>query len=42
MDINQIIDEKYKKIAQVVEEHGGRMYLVGGAVRDILLRKNAS
>ncbi|MBR1638703.1 MAG: HD domain-containing protein [Treponema sp.] len=36
------IPEKLKKINQVFEEHGFSAYLVGGAVRDIFLNKEAS
>ncbi|MBE5819258.1 MAG: hypothetical protein E7310_00255 [Clostridiales bacterium] len=33
---------KIKKIAKLIEEKGGRLYLVGGAVRDMLLNKSIS
>ena len=31
-----------KKIANIIEQNGGRLYLVGGAVRDTLLNKPIS
>lgn len=31
-----------KKIAKLIEEKGGRLYLVGGAVRDMLINKSIS
>ncbi|MBQ6991391.1 MAG: hypothetical protein IJN50_00510 [Clostridia bacterium] len=31
-----------KKIAKLIEEKGGRLYLVGGAVRDMLLNRSIS
>ncbi len=34
------VDEKIKEIAQKVAEAGGRMYVVGGAVRDLYLEQN--
>jgi tRNA nucleotidyltransferase (CCA-adding enzyme) len=30
------------KIAKLIEERGGRLYLVGGAIRDKLLNKDIS
>lgn len=41
MNVNEVINQDFFKIAQKIREHGGHMYLVGGAVRDLLLRKNA-
>lgn len=31
-----------RKIAKLIEERGGRLYLVGGAIRDRLLNKEVS
>ena len=34
------MSEDIKNIAKIIERNGGRLYLVGGAVRDKLLNKN--
>ena len=39
MYMNNVNDFNIEEIAKIIQQHGGRLYLVGGAVRDKLLNK---
>lgn len=37
--MNKLFNEKFYELAQKIEEKGGRLYVVGGSVRDMLLNQ---